>query len=110
MSDETFELCFQLRKGNIIMAKGVFQITLIVDPAPAPPLALAASDDLGQVDVGLAAGTVLPFSGGVGPYKVTDVQGTIPPGVTINPDGTVTGTPTEAGSFPITVSAQDSLG
>jgi hypothetical protein len=105
MSEETFEIAFQLRKGNI-MAKGVFSITLTVDAAP---LALAPADDLGPVEVALAAGAKLPISGGVPPYEVTNVQGTVPPGVTINADGTVTGTPTEAGSFPLTISLQDSL-
>jgi hypothetical protein len=106
MSKETLEVCFQLRKGNIIM-KGVFQITLTVDAAP---LQLAPTDDLGPVNVALPAGDVLPISGGTPPYAVTNVQGTVPPGVTINADGTVTGTPTEAGSFPLTISVQDSLG
>jgi large repetitive protein len=109
MSEETLEVCFQLRKGNI-MAKGVFNITLTVDAPPPPPLALAASDDLGPANVALPAGDVLPISGGTPPYAVTNVQGTVPPGVTINADGTVTGTPTEAGSFPLTISVQDSLG
>ena len=107
MSDETLEIAFQFRKGNV-MAKGVFQITLTVD-APPPPLELAATDDLGQEGVAIPAGTSLPISGGTPPYDVTNVQGTVPPGVTINADGTVTGTPTEAGSFPLAISIQDSL-
>jgi hypothetical protein len=105
MTDETLEIAFQFRKGNV-MAKGVFSITLTVDAAP---LVVAPTDDLGPVNVALAAGAALPISGGTPPYEVTNVQGTVPPGVTINADGTVTGTPTEAGSFPLTISVQDSL-
>ena len=106
MTEETLEIAFEFRKGNV-MAKGVFQITLTVDAAP---LALAPTDDLGPVNEPIPAGTSLPISGGTPPYDVTNVQGTVPPGVTTNADGTVTGTPTEAGSFPLTISAQDSLG
>jgi hypothetical protein len=106
MTDETFEIHFELRKGNV-MAKGVFQITLVVDPAA---LELAPGDDLGPVNTAIAPGTVLPISGGTPPYKVTGVTGTLPPGVTINADGTVTGELTEAGSFPLSISIQDSLG
>jgi hypothetical protein len=114
MSEETFEsfsefiakLCFQLKKGNI-MAKGTFNITLIVDTAP---IQMAANDDLGPVNVPLPVPDALPITGGTPPYTVSNVQGTVPPGVTINSDGTVTGTPTEAGSFPLSISLQDSLG
>ena len=107
--DETLEIQFVLRKGNV-MAKGVFQITLIVDAPPPPPLALAATDDLGPEGAAIPAGAVLPITGGTPPYQVTNVSGTVPAGVTINADGTVTGTPTEAGSFPLSISIQDSLG
>jgi hypothetical protein len=108
IEDETLEIAFQLRKGNV-MAKGVFNITLTVDAPPPPPLQLAATDDLGPEGTAIPAGTSLPISGGAPPYDVTNVEGTVPPGVTINADGTVTGTPTEAGSFPLTISIQDSL-
>jgi len=90
--------------------KGTFTITLIVDAPPPPPLALAATDDLGPATVALPAGTVLPISGGTPPYVITNVTGTVPPGLTINSDGTITGTPTSAGSFPLSIDISDSLG
>lgn len=87
--------------------KGSFSITLTVDPAP---LAVAPTDDIGPAGQALPAGDTLPISGGTPPYQVTGVTGTVPPGITINSDGTIVGTPTQAGSFPLSISVQDSLG
>jgi hypothetical protein len=95
------------RKGHTITMKGTFQITLTVDPAP---LAVDPAEDLGVVGTALPAGDKLPISGGTPPYTINNVTGTVPPGVTINSDGTITGTPTQAGSFPLTVDVQDSQG
>lgn len=90
--------------------KGTFTITLVVDPAPIPPLALAATDDLGPATVALSTGDALPISGGTPPYTITNVSGTVPPGVTINSDGTITGTPSSAGTFPLSIDISDSQG
>jgi hypothetical protein len=38
------------------------------------------------------------------------VSGTLPPGLTLNPDGSITGTPTTAGSYSFVVSATNSIG
>ena len=47
--------------------------------------------------------------GGVGPYSWTVSSGTTPPGVTFDATtGTFVGTPTEAGTFPISIQVQDS--
>lgn len=85
--------------------KGTFNITLTVEPAA---LALAVTEDLGAVGTDLA-GESLPISGGTPPYTVTNVTGTVPPGVTINSDGTISGKPTTPGSFPLSIDVQDSL-
>jgi hypothetical protein len=103
-------LFHQLKKKRTIHMKGTFSITLTVDAPPPPPLALASSDDLGPQGTALPAGDTLPISGGTPPYTITGVTGTVPPGVTINSDGTITGTPTSAGTFPLTIALQDSLG
>jgi hypothetical protein len=98
----------ELRK--VIQMNGQFQITLTVDPSAIPPLALAPTQDLGDANTALPANEALPITGGTPPYKVTNVVGTVPPGVTINGDGTQSGTPTTPGSYPLTITLQDSLG
>lgn len=49
--------------------------------------------------------------GGTGPYTFSITSGSLPPGLTLNTStGTITGTPTTAGTFPYTITATDSLG
>ena len=54
-----------------------------------------------------------PFSaridaaGGAAPYLFAVIGGRLPNGVALNADGTLSGTPTESGTFPFTVSATD---
>ena len=95
-------------KGIRIMAKGTFTVTFTVEPAPAPPLAVASPEDLGVVGTPLPAAVAI--SGGVPPYSVTNVQGTVPPGVSIGPDGSLSGATTTAGSFDVTFDVADSVG
>jgi hypothetical protein len=90
--------------------KGSFQITLIVDPAPIPPLAMDGKEPIGPATVKVTQGTKLPITGGTPPYVITNVQGQVPPGLTINADGTIEGTPTSPGSFTLTIDVQDQNG
>jgi hypothetical protein len=47
-------------------------------------------------------------SGGSPPFTWTVTAGTLPPGLLLGGDGSLSGTPTSAGSFPFTVTATDS--
>ena len=47
-------------------------------------------------------------SGGTPPFTWTVTQGAVPPGLTLGADGSLSGTPTAAGSFAFTVTATDS--
>ncbi|MCC7646669.1 Ig domain-containing protein, partial [Janthinobacterium sp. EB271-G4-3-1] len=49
----------------------------------------------------------LTAAGGVGPYAYTVTSGSLPAGLTLSSGGLLSGTPTEAGSFTLTVQAQD---
>ena len=102
--------CVILAGGLRIIVKGTFNIVITVDPAPIPPLEVGAAQDLGPATVQLADGTVIPIRGGTPPYTITNVQGTVPPGVTINSDGTETGTPTQPGDYPLAIDVQDANG
>lgn len=88
--------------------KGTFQVTLTVEAA-IPALAVAPTEDLGEVGGPLAI-SALEISGGTPPYTVGNIQGALPPGITINADGTFSGTTITAGSFPVSVDVADSLG
>jgi hypothetical protein len=49
-------------------------------------------------------------TGGIGTTTFALASGTLPTGITLAPTGLLSGTPTQAGSFPITVKATDSNG
>lgn len=61
-----------------------------------------------------SAGTVytqaLSASGGVAPYSFALSAGTLPAGLTLTGSGTLSGTPTEAGTFNVSVTATDTYG
>lgn len=52
--------------------------------------------------------TTLTVTGGVGPYNWTVTSGSLPNGVSLSSSGAITGTPTAAGTSPITVQVTDS--
>lgn len=57
---------------------------------------------------GSAYSTSLMTTGGTAPYTYALSSGTLPSGITLNATGTISGTPTQAGNFPITVRVTDS--
>jgi SdrD B-like domain/GEVED domain/Putative Ig domain len=67
--------------------------------------------NMGLVNVPYVQGGTLSASGGTGPYSFTVKTGALPAGLTLNPNGTITGTPTVVVSAtPLTFEATDSLG
>jgi hypothetical protein len=74
-----------------------------------PPLAVNAATLPGGV-VGTAYGSSVGATGGQAPYSFSVVDGSLPPGVTLGTDGSLTGTPTAAGGFGFTVQAADVVG
>ena len=59
---------------------------------------------------GTAYSQTLTASGGVAAYSFALSAGSLPAGLTLSTGGALSGTPTEAGSFPITVTATDANG
>lgn len=59
---------------------------------------------------GVAYSTTFAATGGTGPYTWTLNTGTLPTGLTLAPSGTLSGTPTSAGSFNYTLKATDAYG
>ena len=72
----------------------------------APVITVSGSLPNGQSGVAYGSHT-LTASGGTAPYTYA-ASGALPVGLTLSPTGTLSGTPTEAGTFNITVTATDS--
>jgi hypothetical protein len=82
-------------------------------PSPSPsPVALAiASARFHPGEVGVRYAAVTPYAaGGTAPYTWALSAGKLPPGLSIGPDGTISGKPTRAGSFRFTLLVADSTG
>jgi len=65
---------------------------------------------LPQPSVGVAYSEKLTASGGVGPYIFLVMFGSLPPGLALSRDGTLSGTPTAPGDFAFDIAAIDSRG
>jgi hypothetical protein len=77
--------------------------------APCPTIAISPSS-LPSSPVGSPyPSTTFTQSGGVGSVTFSE-SGTLPTGLAVSTDGVLSGTPTQTGHFPITVSATDSNG
>ena len=74
----------------------------------ARPMATSPAPTLWEVGVPFAS--KLTPSGGSGTYTFAIGTGTLPTGVTLGPDGTVSGTPRAAGTYRATVKVTDSEG
>ncbi len=74
----------------------------------AKPLATAPAPTAWEV--GLPFSAKLTPSGGSGTYTITLGSGSLPTGLTLAPDGTISGTPTAAGVFHAVVRVADSEG
>lgn len=74
-----------------------------------PTIAIAPST-LPTAMVGTAFSQPLNANGGTAPYSFAIGAGTLPSGLSLNAAGVLSGTPTAAGSFPVTVTATDANG
>jgi uncharacterized protein YhjY with autotransporter beta-barrel domain len=72
----------------------------------APAIALTPGT-LPAATVATAYSQQLTASGGVAPYAYTVSSGSLPAGLTLNSSGLLSGTPTAAGSFTVTMQAED---
>ncbi len=77
--------------------------------APVAPLAITTSS-LPDGQVGSAYQASLQASGGVTPYTWSLNSGTLPAGLALQSNGTISGTPSQAGTISFGVQAQDSAG
>ncbi len=87
----------------------VLSLSFVVTPVLALPTIIGSALPTGQVGTAyLAILTAVPLSG-TPTWAVT--SGALPPGITLTPsNGTISGTPTAAGTFPFFVQVTDSSG
>jgi hypothetical protein len=96
-----------ISKRHPMQAK--FTITF-TEVNPVQPIQLTTSAFNGIVGTP-ESGALAPTGGSGGPYVVTvDPTTPPPPGITIGSDGTISGTPTAAGSTSVNVTVADSQG
>lgn len=88
--------------GAPFTADRAFSLTIASPTISMAPASLAAAT------TGVAYSQTLTASGGTTPYSFAIVSGSLPAGMTLQPDGELAGTPTAAGTFNITVRATDS--
>lgn len=72
------------------------------------PVVAIDTTSVAEATAGSAYTQALAASGGAAPYSYAVTAGALPAGVTLSPDGMLSGTPTVAGAFAFTVTATDS--
>jgi hypothetical protein len=66
------------------------------------------SNSLPPAQAGLSYSTILQASGGTGPYTWSIASGSLPLGLTLSSNGTITGTTTQVGAFSFSAKVTDS--
>ncbi|MGH3132923.1 MAG: putative Ig domain-containing protein, partial [Gaiellaceae bacterium] len=85
-------------------------LSITVDPAPLPPLAITTPSDLPDGTQRDFYSVTLAATGGDPPYTWSHVSGNLPRGLTLSPSGVISGTPTKRGNSTFTLRVTDSLG
>ena len=82
--------------------------TITIAPPPPPTISSTPAPAIGTLNVAYV-GFTFTATDGLPPFAWTE-KGALPTGMSFSSAGVLSGTPTAAGSFPITVQVQDSLG
>jgi len=85
-------------------------LSITIDPAPPPPLAITTPPTLPAGTQGVFYSVALAATGGDPPYTWSRTSGTLPKGLTLSPFGVISGTPTKRGNSTFTVRVRDSAG
>lgn len=103
--DETFTVVLS-NAVNATIGTGTGTGAIVNDDVPLTilPVVLPAGS------VGVFYSAILTTDGGTAPYTYTRTAGLLPAGLTLTPDGTLSGTPVAAGSSTFTITARDSSG
>lgn len=97
---------FTVRLSDSAAASVTSAVQITVVPGP---LVVVTTGDLTRGTVNLFYSKTLQGSGGASPYTWSRASGTLPPGLALNASsGTISGTPTQYGTFSFTVKLTDS--
>lgn len=94
--------------GATAMAPLVMTITPSSEVAVATPSRIRGLQGLFLIMNGSLGASPLRVSGGTGPYQWLKLLGNLPPELTLNADGSITGTPNTLGSFTFLIAVLDS--
>jgi hypothetical protein len=85
------------------------KLTIVINNGAPPPVFTinSGAPPAGQVGVAYPGFTFTVASGGTAPFTWSE-SGALPPGLSLGTGGVLSGTPTDGGSFPITVTVKDS--
>ncbi len=97
---------FTVAVSNAAGAVSSAAATLIVNP----PILQISTTTLPGGRIQVAYSSTLLASGGTAPYAWSVLNGSLPNGLSMSSSGTISGTPTLAGSFTFTAQVQDSAG
>lgn len=97
----TFDFTIEVADSKAVKATKAFTLEIAVDPV------LITSADLPDGDTATAYSADLEASGGVAPLMWSIASGALPRGLALSATGRVSGTPSEAGAFTVTIAVTD---
>jgi hypothetical protein len=101
---------FTVRATDAAGCLGSRVYTIVINPAACPTITLSPTT-IPAATAGVPYGPVtITASGGTAPYIFTITAGALPPGLTLSSAGVISGTPTQSGSFTVTITATDAVG
>jgi hypothetical protein len=98
---------FSVMATDVNGCTGVQDYVIVVNPADCPFINLLPSPPLPLGTVGIVYDELITATGGDGPYTFSVVTGALPDGLMVSSDGLISGTPTNPGTFPFSVTATD---
>ena len=104
----TYNLTFKMTdSGKATPLTATKALSLAINPAPAIAF---TTTSLATATYKTAYSATVAATGGAGTLTYNLASGPLPAGLTLSPAGLISGTPTAAGTFPISVSASDAFG
>ena len=98
---------FGVRATDVTGASGVGAASVSINPVPLSIVIPTTPSGMSTIEF---PSQTFSASGGVPPYVFALSSGTLPSGVTLDPNGSLSGTPRGTGSFPFTATVTDSAG